>query len=161
MIIKDLTNGRDVDGEIERLTKADFKWIKKSRTFEFNWDEYSQQEVYKLVVRGTKEILGLMCIEDRSDPAFNCLEIVAIETRLDQRGKKKTYDRIAGCLFGFAARLAFKNGHEGMIFLIAKTKTAELFHKRYGFDYLGNINSVGTRMASEENNSQRLISNYL
>ncbi len=159
--IRDLTNNRDIEAKIGKLTKSDFRSIKQEKRFEFDWDAFSQQEVYKLGLIDANEILGLICVEDRSDPGFDCLEIIAIETRKDQRGHLKTYDRIAGCLFAFAARLAFKNGHEGMIFLIAKTKTSTIFNSKYGFDYLGNINTLCTRMASSDKNSQQLIRDYL
>ena len=163
MIIKDLETENDIEAEIERITQADLRSIKKAKSFGFNWSEYAgaEQEVYKLIIKETGEILGLMCVIDRPEPGFNFLQIEAIEARLDQQGSGKRYGRIAGCLLAYAARLAIKKGHDGYILLVAKTEKAGLFHGKYGFDYIGDIGTLAPRMVSVRLNSLSLIRKYL
>jgi len=161
MVVLHVKSHKEVEVEISRLSRVDFGLLKKSKAFEFDWSAYSHYDVYKLILKETREILGLMCLEDKSDTAFNCTEIVLLETRPDQRGAGKTYDRIAGCLIAFAAREAFKNGYEGWIFLIAKSQIAQLYHDKYGFEDIGGINTLAIRMASNSRNSMRLIQKYI
>lgn len=73
-----------------------------------------------------------------------------------------------GCLPGFATLLSEEYGHEGFLALVAKNKKALLFHKKYGFQYIGNIAVLGERMMSDTwnymmirdfKNKQRIIIN--
>ncbi len=161
MFVTDTETGEKHRVEIGPVTLPDFSIIRKSKEYRFDWQIYMGKEVYKLSIKGDRDILGLIHIESHPEFGFDYLEIVAIEIGLEQQGKGKRYDRVAGCLIGFAARLSFKNGHEGMLFLIAKTEKARLFHSKYGFQYLGNIGVLGERMASMDKNSLRLIKDYL
>jgi hypothetical protein len=163
MEIIDTELDKGVHATISKATKKDIRAIAKAKTFGFNWSMYwdPKYELFKLCVEETKEILGLMCLRDRPEPGFKFVEVVTLELRRDQIGKIKRYDRIAGCLFGFAARISIRNGYSGWLLLVAKTKTAPIFEEKYGFHYLGLIRSLAPKMASDEDNSKKLISEYL
>lgn len=163
MKIFDVEQQKDILARIKKATKKDLKEITKAKSFGFDWNEYKDEkyEVFKLFIEETNEILGLMCVRDMPDPGFRFVEVVALELRLDQVGKNKRYDRIAGCLLGFAARISNRNGYRGYLYLLAKTKTASIFEKKYGFHNLGSINSLTPKLASDEENSDMIISRYL
>lgn len=74
---------------------------------------------------------------------------------------KSDYKNVAGCLLAFAARESFRLGFDGYLLLIAKTKSAEVFHGKYGFEYLSGKNSQGVRMRSDGLNSFNLAWTFL
>ncbi|MEO6850347.1 MAG: hypothetical protein ABI203_10380, partial [Mucilaginibacter sp.] len=75
MKVKDVQTGVEFDAEIEPVTKEDFKIIKKDikRFAKFDWALYKSKEVYQLKLKNGKEILGLMCIIDHTDPLTNAI----------------------------------------------------------------------------------------
>jgi hypothetical protein len=160
MFILDVKTGEKISASIERVALSDLKKVRRERNYEFNWNEYKNQEVYKLVINDN-DVLGLMCVLDHPAPEDNYLEIVLLEVRKDQRGPSKRYDRIAGCLIAFAADLSFSFGHQGFVLLISKTDTVRTYQDKYGFFYIGNIGGRGIRMLSDEENSDALIQRYL
>lgn len=164
MIITDIENQTDVHAEISKATKKDIKDITKAKTFVFDWKRYldsEEHQIYKLYTEETKEILGLMCLKNWPEPGFEYVEVVTLELRKDQIGKRKRYGRLAGCLFAFAASVSYENGFQGWISLVAKTKTAPIFAEKYGFHHIGMINSLTPKMASDHLNSSKLIQAYL
>lgn len=164
MKIIDIELDIEVQAEITKATKKDIKMISKAKTFVFDWRIYERSdeyEIFKLCIEETKEILGLMCLKDWPERGHKYVEVVTLELRSDQIGRRKKYTRMAGCLFAFAARVSFQKGHDGWLMLIAKTKTAPVFEKEYGFFHLGTINSLAPKMASGSDNSEWLISEYL
>lgn len=160
MHVVEKSSGSKVDVEVLRVKNSELKAIKKSKQFVFDWEEPEEGEIYKLVLKGTTEIIGLMHIVVRSDSDFRCVEVISIEKRKEAVGIPG-YENVAGCLFAVAAREATKHGLRGFLFLIAKTKSAELFHGKYGFDYISGRYSQGVRMASETENSNELMRKYL
>src|SRR3954463_7468593 len=106
MFVLDVKTGERISTSIERVSLSDFKKISRETNFEFNWNGYKNQEVYKLVINNN-EIMGLMCVKDWPDPGYDYLEIELIEVKSDQRGSLKRFDRISGCLIAFAAQQSF------------------------------------------------------
>jgi hypothetical protein len=137
MKVEDVKSGVEFDAEIEPVSKDDFKIIKKevNRFGKFDWSKYEGEEVYKLKLRNAKEILGLMCIIDHTDPSINAIEIRLIEVSMENIGAEKKIGNIGGCLIAFACREAIKRDHDGYVFLIPKTELIEHYMEHYGFEH--------------------------
>lgn len=160
MHILERTRGTKIEVEVQGIKNSELRTIKKSKGFIFDWEDLPHGEIYKLIVKGSGEIIGLMNIVSRTEPGFECIEVIAIEKRMQQEDKPD-YQNVAGCLFAFAARESFRLNLDGYLFLIAKTKSAEIFHDKYGFEYLSNKNAIGIRMSSDSKNSYKLIKTFL
>ncbi|SEV99757.1 hypothetical protein SAMN05428988_1114 [Chitinophaga sp. YR573] len=161
MYVEDKQTGEKFDVEIGRVELKEFAGLKKSQRFYFDWSKYKGEEVYKLYINGAKEVLGLMRVIDRPEPGHDYLEIDVLEISKENQGKEKGLGRIGGCLLGFAALLSDEYGHEGFLALVAKNKKASLFHKKYGFQYIGSIAVLGERMMSDTRNSIELVKEYM
>lgn len=162
MTIKNLTTGDEIECLVEPITTTDIAQINKSRQFKtFSWSSYTG-EVYKLRLKSSTVILGLMLIIDHTDDSTNAIEIECLEIGSDNVGPGKQLDNIAGCLIAFACRESFKRGHEGVVFLSPKSDLIPHYESRYRLSY---IPPIGFRlegiMVSYGTNSRRLIKQYL
>lgn len=78
MFLIKVGTGDKIEAFIERMTASDFKKIKREKNFQFKWDAYKKQEVYKLFIK-ENEILGLIHISDRQESEFNFVEIILLD----------------------------------------------------------------------------------
>lgn len=149
--------------EIEALDPKDFKLVVKSRgDFQFNWKKYNGRELYKLRDGQNDKIVGLMCIQDHTDPETNAIEIELLEVIKENVGKNKKIERIAACLIAFACRESFKRGHEGFVFLTPKTGLIEHYAEKYNMVYYPPLGSkFGGIMVADPKVSLSLIKTYL
>lgn len=163
MKIQVVESGEEIDAVIEVLDSKDFNQVAKSKgEFQFNWKKYRGQELYKLRDRQNDKIVGLMCIQDHTDPETNAIEIELLEVIKENVGKKKKIERIAGCLVAFACRESFKRGHEGFVFLTPKTGLIEHYAKKYNMAYYPPLgNKLEGIMVAEPKISLSLIKTYL
>ena len=161
MYAEDKQTGEKFEVNIKRVEAQDFKTLKKSARFDFDWSLYKKDEVYKLSITDAKEILGLMRVIDHPEPGYDYLEIDVIEISKENRGKETGLGRIGGCLLAYAAILSDEYGHDGFLGLVAKNQKAELFHSKYGFFYIGSIGVMGERMMSDTGNAIKLIKEYI
>ncbi len=140
MYIVEMSTGNNIDVTVEEVTAPDFKMVKQSKRFKFNWDKLKQLIVYKLIPIGTNEIAGLMALIDHpahSEEGAGFTEVKLIESAIENVGKDKKYERVAGSLLAFACREAFRKGYDGTIFLIPKTGLVAHYISRYGFQSTG------------------------
>lgn len=153
MKILDTASQFEIEAEIVELETIDLKTIANSGQFIFDWSSVSN--VYKLILKGdeTSTILGLISLDNI--PEELRIHINLIENSNNNKGKKKTYDRIAGCLIAFAIRLAFTKGYLGFTSLIPKTELIDLYIKKYGFT------RYGKQLAIERTAAIKLIQKYL
>ena len=103
MYVIEVGNKKKLEVSIEALQKSDFKQISKHRHF-FDWEEESTYDVFKLVLKGQNDILGLMSTQRIDKESRIHIRLLAVSK--ENRGRKKQYDRIAGNLIAFAARQA-------------------------------------------------------
>ncbi len=141
-----------VEAEIELIAKDDWRAIKKNR-FGFDWKTEKHLEVYKLFLPEDGKILGLMSLADV--PEEFRIEINLLESSIENVGRDKEYEHIAGCLIAFACRLAFQRGYQGFVSLTPKTKLIGHYQKAYGFE------QFGRQFGTDFYNSKRLIQKYL
>lgn len=109
--------------------------------------------VHKIRLELEEEILGLISLEDI--PRELRIHIRLIELNSLDRGRKKRFQNIAGCLFAFTCRLAFKKGYKGYVSMYPKTDLRNYYIENYGFK------AFGKNLFVELVNSERLIQKYL
>lgn len=108
---------------------ADFKILRKDRYF-FDWNLEKKQEVYKLLIKGTKDILGLVSIE--RIPQEWRIHIRLLTVSKENKGFEKKYDRIVGCLIAFIAIMAIREfGEFACVSLRSKSEIAQHYMDKY------------------------------
>lgn len=161
MYVENEQTNEKFGARVGKVDNKDFPAIKRSRKFDFEWSKYKGDEVYKLCLDGEDEILGLMHVIDHPEPLHDFLEISVIEISKDNRGRENGLGRIGGCLLAYAVLLSQEYNHDGFLALIAKNRKAQLFHRKYGFQYIGNMGVLGERMISDTANSIELVKEYI
>lgn len=135
MFIVERKSGVSHKIEITPVNKSDYKRITATR-FWFNWKEEEKYDVYKLHIKGTDEILGLVSFE--SFPVESRITVRLLAVSKENRGKNKKYDRIAGNLIAFAGIRSFKLfGEWACISLVPKTELIEHYKEKYGMLHAG------------------------
>lgn len=115
---------------VERLQDSDYKKITKSK-YHFSWKNQKKNDVYKLRLIEREEILGLMSLKVYIDELR--IEIVLLACSIENTGKNKIFDRIAGNLIAFACREAIKLfGVDACVSLIPKTELKKYYMGQYG-----------------------------
>ena len=151
MILVDIETGKELKGIIEKVNQTTLEELKNDKNFVFDWSTEIKKEVYQVRLKERRIILGLISLIDY--PKEFRIHINLIESRKNQRGKKKKIGNISGCLIAYACREAFKKGYSGFVSLVPKTQLVS-YYKRYGFI------EIGTQMAIFDENSKSLISKY-
>lgn len=73
MFIENLQSGEKIEIEILKVDKNDYKNITKAK-FWFDWKDEASYDVYKLCIKDTNDILGLIS-----------LETILVESRIEIR----------------------------------------------------------------------------
>jgi len=129
MNINNVKTGDVFKVEILSVTDKDYNRITKKR-FWFNWKKEKDQEVYKLQITGTKEILGLMSIEDIKSESRVEIRLLAVSA--ENMGTDKTYENIIGNLIAFASKYSLRMyGELACISLIPKTEIVQHYIDKY------------------------------
>ena len=127
-VVQTKTNER-IEVEILPVTEHDYSRLEGER-FYFDLKEEKEFNVYKLTVKGQDEILGLVSLDFIDSESR--IEIRLLATTKENRGHQKKYDRIAGGLIAFAARLSIRMySISPCISLIPKTELREHYKKTY------------------------------
>lgn len=147
--------GEEFEAEIVELTDEDFVAIKKSREFDFDWDEEKENNVFKLVstFENSSKIYGLISIIDIGEEMR--IHINLVENANENKGGNKKINRVAGCLIAFAVRIAFEKGYLGFTSLVPKTRLINHYIEKYGFS------QFGRQLAIERQEAINLIQKYL
>ncbi len=145
----------EFEAEILELEEDDYKKIKKSKQFEFDWAKEKENHVFKIVKLEEEdgEILGLLSVINIPDELR--IHVNLIENSNDNKGKTKKVDRVAGCLLAFAVQMSFEKGYLGFTSLIPKTELIGLYVNKYGFS------QYGRQLAIEQQDAIKLIQKYL
>ena len=130
MEIMEVASGLKKPVVISLAEKRDFKLLTKKRYF-FDWKSIQDSAVvYKLQIPGEEDILGVMELIDV--PEEKRIEINLLAVSIENKGKDKIYDRVAGCLIGFACSLADdKYGKDACVSLVPKTILKEHYMQKY------------------------------
>jgi len=127
--------------------------IASLREFEFNWQLETGNEIYKLTVKKSNEVIGLVSFERFFEELR--IEIRLLEISKLNIGKLKKYERVAGILIAFACKESFVSGFYGFVSLVPKTKLIKHYIEKYGFK------QFGRHLAVEFESSEKLINKYL
>lgn len=105
MHIVQTNNNQKIDAEILPINQHDYANL-KAEEYYFDWSEEKAFHVYKLTIKGQDEILGLVSLDFIDSESR--IEIRLLATSKVNRGRQKKYDRIAGGLIAFAARMSIR-----------------------------------------------------
>lgn len=157
MKLLNVKNHQEFEADIIEVDVKDYKKIKKSKQFEFDWEKEKENHVFKIVEKSEssedQEILGLISLINISEE-FR-IHISLIENSNENKGRDKKIDRVAGCLLAFAAQVAFENGYQGFVSLVPKTELIKLYVNKYGFS------QYGRQLAIENRDAINLIQKFL
>jgi hypothetical protein len=136
MYIIDTTNGQKKPVVIRQAEKKDFRVLTEKRYF-FAWKKAKKTAViYKLHKKEEEAILGAMALIDV--PGDKRTEIALLASSIDNKGKNKMYDRIAGCLIAFAGLLSVDTyGEDACVSLTPKTELIAHYMRKYYMHYGG------------------------
>lgn len=129
MYIVKTTSKKKLEVKIVPLNDFDFEHLKEERYF-FNWKVERNHEVYKLCIKGNNDILGVISFE--KIPAEWRIHIRLLTVSIENKGKSKVYERIAGCLIAFVAKTAVLDyGEMACISLRPKSQIAQHYINKY------------------------------
>lgn len=150
-IIEKSTN-KEFPVEILSVEADDYKYIKEDRFF-FNWKTVKEEEVYKLRIIGSNDILGLVSIE--RIPHEWRLHIRLLSVSKENKGKEKQFDNITGNLIAHIAKIAVREyGELACVSLKPKTQIAKHYIEKY------NMNVTGVTLSIEVPEIIDLINKY-
>src|SRR5688572_1119097 len=110
MYIIEVCSGICKEAVIEKVHPSDFATLTKKQ-YSFNWQSLKKTStIYKLTIKGEKNILGVMALIDYRDEMR--IEIKLLASLIENQGRNKKYDRIAGCLIAFACNLSVEKYEE-------------------------------------------------
>src|SRR5689334_3628066 len=120
MYIIEVCSGVHKEAIIKAVEPSDFALLTKKR-YSFNWRSLKKiATIYKLTIKGEKNILGVMALIDYPDE--NRIKIKLLASSIENQGRNKKYERIAGCMIAYACRISYKKYNENAcVSLIPKT----------------------------------------
>lgn len=152
MNIVEVLTGNICPIEVLPVEDMDYKSLSKARYF-FDWKEERKEEVYKLVQKGQKDILGLVSIE--RIPSEWRIHIRLLTVSIENKGKEKKFDKITGNLIAFVAKIAVTDfGKFACISLRPKSSIAKHYMTKY------KMNITGMTLSLEVPQIVNLINEY-
>jgi len=138
--------------EILPILDTDFNALSINR-YAFNWKEEKNQEVYKLVLKGQIDILGLVSIERIPEEWRIHIRLLCVAK--ENVGKTKKFENVAGNLIAFVSKIAVSDFAErACISLKPKTSIAHYYMEKY------NMNLTGATLSIEVPEILDLITEY-
>lgn len=140
MIVLDTSLGIKHEVEITPIEDIDYKYLSKKRYF-FDWKIEKEYEVYKLRIVGSNEILGLISLE--RIPNEWRVHIRLLTVSIENRGRNKKYEHIAGNLIAFCAKIAVSDYAEfACVSLRPKSEIAQHYIDKYNMTPTGILLSL-------------------
>jgi hypothetical protein len=135
MKIIDTSTGKEYSVEILPVESDNFKTLRKDRYF-FDWKIERNQEVYKLQIIGSSDILGLVSVE--RIPKEWRIHIRLLTVSKENKGNRKKYDKIAGNLITHVAKIAILEfGELACVSLKPKSQIAQHYIDKYNMNVTG------------------------
>jgi len=140
MEIIDVSTGEKHSVDILPVEIDEFKTLRKERYF-FNWKIEKNQEVYKLQIKGSSDILGLVSME--RIPQEWRIHIRLLTVSKENKGNEKKYDKIAGNLIAYIAKIAISEfGELACVSLRPKSQIAQHYIDKYNMNITGMTLSI-------------------
>ncbi len=118
----------------------EFKTLRKDRYF-FYWKIEKNQEVYKLQIKGSMDILGLISIEMITQEWRIHIRLLTVSK--ENKGNGKKYDKIAGNLIAYVAKIAIREfGELACVSLKPKSQIAQHYIDKYKMNITGMTLSI-------------------
>ncbi|MBK9985189.1 MAG: N-acetyltransferase [Saprospiraceae bacterium] len=138
--------------EVLPVETTDYNSLSKARYF-FNWKEERKQEVYKVVLKGQNDILGLISIE--RIPSEWRVHIRLLTVSRENMGNGKVFENVAGNLIAYVAKIAVIDfGVLACVSLRPKSSIAQHYIDKY------NMNATGMTLSLEVPEIVNLINQY-
>ncbi len=135
MNVIDKSTGEKHSVDVLPVEIGEFKDLRKDRYF-FDWTIEKNQEVYKLQLRGSSDILGLVSIE--RIPQEWRIHIRLLTVSKENKGREKKYEKIVGNLIAFVARIAIREfGELACVSLRPKSQIAKHYIETYKMNITG------------------------
>jgi len=135
MNIVEVLTGKIHPIEVLPVENTDYKSLSKTR-YSFNWKEEKTQEIYKLVIKGQNDILGLVSIE--RIPSEWRIHIRLLTVSLENKGEEKVFEKIAGNLIAFVSKIAVTDfGELACVSLRPKSSIAQHYITKYKMNVTG------------------------
>ena len=135
MKITDTSTGKEYPAEILPVESEDFKSLGKVRYF-FDWRIEQNQEVYKLQITGSSDILGLVSLERITNEWRIHIRLLTVSK--ENKGIGKKYDKIAGNLITHVAKIAVAEfGELACVSLKPKSEIAQHYIDKYNMNVTG------------------------
>jgi len=152
MTIKETSTGVVFEVEIVPVEEAEFVDLNEKRYF-FDWKAEQKYEVFKLRKVVSTDILGLISLE--SIPNEWRVHIRLLTVSIENKGKDKKYEGIAGNLIAHAAVIAVRDYAElACVSLRPKNHIAQHYINKY------NMRKTGVTLSIEVPEILDLIKNY-
>lgn len=152
MHIVEISTKKKFQVEITSVKDIDFSSIKKDRYF-FDWKVERKYEIFKLCIIGSNNILGLISLE--RIPVEWRVHIRLLTVSNENKGIEKEYDRIAGNLIAYAAKIAVTDYAEfACVSLRSKSQIAHHYIEKY------NMIATGLTLSLEVPEILNLINRY-
>ena len=140
MNILDTSTGEKHTVDILPVEIDEFRTLRKERYF-FDWKIEKNQEVYKLQIKGSSDILGLISIE--RIPQEWRIHIRLLTVSKENKGHEKKYDKIAGNLIAYVAKIAIREfGEMACVSLRPKSQIAQHYIDKYNMNITGMTLSI-------------------
>ena len=152
MHVVEVATGKNHPIEVLPVENTDYKSLSKARYF-FNWKEERKEEVYKVVLKGQNDILGLVSIE--RIPSEWRVHIRLLTVSKENVGNGKVYENVAGNLIAYVAKIAVTDfGELACVSLRPKSSIAQHYIDKY------NMNVTGMTLSLEVPEIVNLINKY-
>jgi hypothetical protein len=152
MKIIDTSTGEKYSADILPVGSDEFKTLRRDRYF-FDWEIEKNKEVYKLQIKSTNDILGLISIE--RIPQEWRIHIRLLTVSKENKGKGKKYNNIVGNLIVHVAKIAILEfGELACVSLRPKSQIAQHYIDKY------NMNITGMTLSIEVPEIIDLINSY-
>lgn len=154
--IEEVVTGIRYKTNVVLVTEDEIKRVHKKDGWGFNWKkefEKSNQHIYKLVIKHSNTIQGLISIELIPDERY--VEMHLIENAPHNRKPDKKFFGVAPNLVAFACKLSFDSGFEGIVGFTPKTSLVDHYRNTLGAQSI-----FKNRMAIYTNASRKLIDLY-
>ena len=152
MTVVERLTGKVYQVEVILVESADYKSLSKARYF-FDWKEERGEEVYKLVMKGQREILGLVSME--RIPSEWRVHIRLLSVSKENKGSARVFENIAGNLIAHVAKIAVTEFAEfACVSLRPKSSIAQHYIDKY------NMNVTGMTLSLEVPEILNLINQY-
>lgn len=146
-------SGEEYRTVIEPLTRQDLKMLsKKQGWINFDWKrefETPNRRVYKVLVKGSDQIQGLISFE----VAEGYIDVFLVESAPWNVGSKtQTFIGVGAHLFAIACKFSFELGFEGIIAFTSKTNLIHHYQETLGAVRIG-----GQLMTIDTNEAKILV----